>query len=147
MAFTVTAPKSFMGAELKLSQAAARSRAFPNLHVTASGKRTDTTRQGLNTIKDVPVRNNLLGLAPKWEQKGWKDAQGRKGKGYGVYKFSKKYGSNVDGYSPIYRPDSWSKSGETYTLGREGLLVWLSLLGLGLVAALFLIVSTSQLGA
>lgn len=30
------------------------------------------------------------------------DPQGRKGKGYGVYRFANKYGVNVDGYSPIY---------------------------------------------
>ena len=27
--------------------------------------------------------------------------------GYGVYKFANKYGTNVDGYSPIYTPDTW----------------------------------------
>lgn len=44
--------------------------------------------------------------------------------GYGVYRFSKKYGANVDGYSPIYQPDYWSESGETYKLGKKGLLAW-----------------------
>ena len=33
--------------------------------------------------------------------------------GYGVYRFANKYGANVDGYSPIYTPDTWSESGET----------------------------------
>ena len=32
--------------------------------------------------------------------------------GYGVYRFADKYGANVDGYSPIYTPDTWSESGE-----------------------------------
>lgn len=32
--------------------------------------------------------------------------------GYGVYRFANKYGANVDGYSPIYTPDTWSESGE-----------------------------------
>lgn len=44
--------------------------------------------------------------------------------GKGVYQFSKKYGANVDGYSPIYTPDIWSESGEEYTLGSKGLLAW-----------------------
>lgn len=29
-----------------------------------------------------------------------------------MYKFANKYGANVDGYSPIYTPDTWSESGE-----------------------------------
>ena len=37
--------------------------------------------------------------------------------GYGVYRFANKYGANVDGYSPIYTPDTWSESGE-HSLGR-----------------------------
>lgn len=32
--------------------------------------------------------------------------------GYGVYRYANKYGANVDGYSPIYTPDTWSESGE-----------------------------------
>jgi photosystem II protein len=44
--------------------------------------------------------------------------------GYGVYKFADKYGANVDGYSPIYTPDTWSESGETYKLGFAGLAAW-----------------------
>ena len=36
--------------------------------------------------------------------------------GYGVYKFQDKYGVNVDGYSPIWTPDTWSESGEQIEL-------------------------------
>ena len=44
--------------------------------------------------------------------------------GYGVYKFQDKYGANVDGYSPIYTPDTWSESGDSYKLGTKGLIAW-----------------------
>lgn len=44
--------------------------------------------------------------------------------GYGVYKFANKYGANVDGYSPIYTPDLWSETGDTYKLGTKGLIAW-----------------------
>eukprot|EP00951_Prasinocladus_malaysianus_P013553 scaffold102631_cov46-Prasinocladus_malaysianus.AAC.1 len=79
------------------------------------------------------------------KNKGWTDSQGRKGKGMGVYKFQDKYGANVDGYSPIYTPDTWSESGETYKLGTKGLLAWAGLLVVGLAVAANLIYSTSQL--
>ena len=41
-----------------------------------------------------------------------------------MYKFAKKYGTNVDGYSPIYTPDSWSSGGGSYKLGVKGLIAW-----------------------
>ena len=44
--------------------------------------------------------------------------------GFGVYRFEKKYGANVDGYSPIYTPDSWAETGSQYSLGVKGLLAW-----------------------
>ena len=44
--------------------------------------------------------------------------------GFGVYRFAKKYGANVDGYSPIYQPDYWSESGNEYKFGSKGLLAW-----------------------
>ena len=44
--------------------------------------------------------------------------------GFGVYRFQKKYGANVDGYSPIYTPDSWAETGSQYSLGVKGLLAW-----------------------
>lgn len=69
-----------------------------------------------------------MGVSKSMEKKDWTDAQGRKGKGYGVYRFANKYGANVDGYSPIYTPDTWSESGDTYKLGTKGLVAWAGLI-------------------
>lgn len=33
----------------------------------------------------------------------------------------------MDGYSPIYTPDSWSEGGSSYSLGTKGLLAWCAL--------------------
>ncbi len=44
--------------------------------------------------------------------------------GFGVYRYASKYGANVDGYSPIYTPDTWSESGSSYSLGTKGLIAW-----------------------
>ena len=52
------------------------------------------------------------------------DASGRKSTGKGVYQFVDKYGANVDGYSPIYSPEEWSPTGDTYVGGTTGLLIW-----------------------
>ena len=92
--------------------------------VVASSGKTDITKVGLNSVKDDVIRNNLMGKSAKMRSKDWVDSQGRKGKGYGVYKFEDKYGANVDGYSPIYTPDLWSESGESYKLGSKGLIAW-----------------------
>lgn len=54
--------------------------------------------------------------------------------GYGVYRFANKYGANVDGYSPIYTPDTWSESGDTYKLGTKGLIAWAGLVSCALPA-------------
>ena len=54
-------------------------------------------------------------------------APSRHPQGYGVYRFANKYGANVDGYSPIYTPDTWSESGDTYKLGTKGLIAWAGL--------------------
>lgn len=67
--------------------------------------------------------------------------------GYGVYKFADKYGANVDGYSPIYTPDLWTESGDSYKLGTKGLIAWAGLIVVLLTIGVSLIVSTSQLGA
>lgn len=64
-----------------------------------------------------------------------------------MYKFQDKYGANVDGYSPIYTPDTWSESGESYKLGTKGLIAWAGLLVVGLAVAANLIYSTSQLSS
>jgi len=44
--------------------------------------------------------------------------------GYGVFRFDSKYGANVDGYSPIWSPNEWSETGDEYSGGTLGLLVW-----------------------
>ncbi len=41
-----------------------------------------------------------------------------------MYRFAGKYGANVDGYSPIYTPDRWTESGDSYKLGNVGLIAW-----------------------
>merc|ERR1711998_621308 len=61
-------------------------------------------KKGINKAAKGGAPNT--GLSGEMNKKGWKDAQGREGKGYGVYRFDKKYGANVDGYSPIYPPTS-----------------------------------------
>merc|ERR1719197_2466737 len=94
--------------------------------------------KGVSSVKDEIVRNNLMGVSRFMNKKGWVDAQGRKGKGYGVYRYASKYGANVDGYSPIYSPDEWTETGNTFSLGTKGLLAWagllIILLGVGLNA-------------
>jgi photosystem II protein len=112
--------------------------------VASSGK-TDLKKQGLNSIEDDVVKMNLMGKSRFMDKKGWVDAQGRKGKGKGVYQFADKYGANVDGYSPIYTPDQWAETGDTYKLGTKGLIAWAGLIVVLLGVGVVLIVSTSQL--
>jgi hypothetical protein len=66
--------------------------------------------------------------------------------GYGVYKYADKYGANVDGYSPIYTPDTWSESGDSYKLGTKGLIAWAGLIVVLLGVGINLVVSTSAIG-
>uniref|UniRef100_A0A061R5H3 Photosystem II 10kDa protein n=1 Tax=Tetraselmis sp. GSL018 TaxID=582737 RepID=A0A061R5H3_9CHLO len=136
--------KPFLGASVKASSQ--RTRTTINTTVVASSKKVDIKKQGLNKVQNEVVKRNLMGVSDSMKKKDWKDPQGRKGKGYGVYKFADKYGANVDGYSPIYTPDTWSESGETYKLGTKGLLAWAGLLVVGLAVAVNLILSTSQIG-
>ena len=117
-----------------------------NTVVVASSKKTDISKQGLNSIDNKTVRLNLMGRSETMEKKGWVDPQGRKGKGYGVYKFANKYGANVDGYSPIYTPDTWSESGDTYKLGTTGLIAWAGLIVVLLGVGVNLVISTSAIG-
>ena len=112
--------------------------------ISSSGKKS--APKGANSVEDDTVRNNLNGVSRFMNKKGWVDPQGRKGKGYGVYRFANKYGTNVDGYSPIYSPDEWSDSGNTFSLGTKGLLAWAGLLVVLLVVGINLVISTSQLG-
>merc|ERR1712093_235424 len=102
--------------------------------------------KGLSSVKNDTARNNLMGVSRYMNNKNWIDSQGRKGKGYGVYRFSAKYGTNVDGYSPIYSPDEWSESGDVFTLGTKGLIAWAGLLLVLLAVAVNLVLTTSQLG-
>merc|ERR1719229_1607252 len=97
------------------------------------------------SVEDDVVRNNLMGVSRYMNKKGWTDPQGRKGKGFGVYRFANKYGANVDGYSPIYSPDEWSDSGNTFSLGQKGLIAWAALLVVLLGVGINLVISTSQL--
>ncbi|GMH41957.1 hypothetical protein BSKO_09876 [Bryopsis sp. KO-2023] len=144
MAAQMTTQKLFLGAPVGFK--ATRSRTSVNTTVVASGKKIDLGKQGLNSVKNETVKKNLMGVSSSMEKKGWVDSQGRKGKGLGVYQFAKKYGANVDGYSPIYTPDIWSESGEEYSLGTKGLLAWAGLLVVVLGVGINLVVSTSQLG-
>merc|ERR1712224_695947 len=80
--------------------------------------------KGVYSIKNLTIRNNLMGTSRYMKKKGWIDFQGRKSKGYGVYRFSEKYGSNVDGYSPIYSPDEWAQTGNNFSFGTLGLFAW-----------------------
>ncbi|EIE27762.1 photosystem II protein PsbR, partial [Coccomyxa subellipsoidea C-169] len=108
--------------------------------------KTDIKKQGLESIKDPVVKANLMGISRKMSDKNWTDSQGRKGKGFGVYRFASKYGANVDGYSPIYTPDVWAETGDSYSLGTKGLLAWAGLVTVLLAVGATLIYSTSQLG-
>ena len=114
--------------------------------VVASSKKIDIKKQGLNSVANEVVKMNLMGKSRVMEKKDWVDASGRKGKGYGVYKYANKYGANVDGYSPIYTPDVWSESGDTYKLGKSGLVAWAGLLVVLLGVGVTLVVSTSAIG-
>merc|ERR1712056_61825 len=109
----------------------------------SSGKKL--APKGVYSVEDDVVRNNLMGVSRYMNKKGWTDPQGRKGKGFGVYRFANKYGANVDGYSPIYSPDEWSDSGNTFSLGQKGLIAWAALLVVLLSVGINLVISTSQL--
>merc|ERR1712224_23560 len=115
-----------------------------NKTLVRSGKKGSP--KGAFSVYDDTVRNNLMGVSRYINKKGWLDSQGRKGKGYGVYRLANKYGTNVDGYSPIYSPDEWSDSGNTFSLGTKGLLAWAGLLLVLIVVGVNLVLSNSRLG-
>ena len=48
--------------------------------VMANSKKTDMKKQGLSSVKDDVIRNNLMGTSRKMKDKNWTDWQGRKGK-------------------------------------------------------------------
>eukprot|EP00798_Chlamydomonas_sp_ICE-L_P006145 gene6145-2756_t len=113
------------------------------LHVVANSGKVDIKKQGLEGIKDPIVKQNIMGRSRY--MKNWRDPQGRKGTGKGVYAFEDKYGANVDGYSPIFTPDQWADNGDTYSLGTKGLIAWAGLLLVLVGVGINLIISTSQL--
>lgn len=45
----------------------------------SSGGKIDIKRQGLESVKNKVVANNLKGLSEKMKSKDWKDSSGRKG--------------------------------------------------------------------
>mmetsp|Transcript_1621 Transcript_1621/g.2292 ORF Transcript_1621/g.2292 Transcript_1621/m.2292 type:complete len:177 (+) Transcript_1621:136-666(+) len=140
----VSAQPAILGSQVMTSRVmktSAPSRTRANFKV----KVVDIKKQGLNSIEDPTIQANLQGRSRAMEDKDWKDSQGRKGKGYGVYRFAKKYGTNVDGYSPVYTPDIWSETGSTYKLGTNALIAWLVLVVVLLGVGANLIISTSQL--
>ena len=103
-----------------------------SLRVEASGGKKISTKTPLGPSGDTKF-------------KGGVDAGGRKAKGKGVYQFTKKYGANVDGYSPIYAPEEWSASGDTYAAGPSGLALWAVTLGAILLGGALLVYNTSAL--
>merc|ERR1719502_1643170 len=123
-------------------------KAMPNTRqlIIAEGGKGGKVNTGLSSVEDVVVKNNLEGVSRFMNKKGWVDSQGRKGKGFGVYRFASKYGANVDGYSPIYSPDEWTETGNTFSLGTKGLLAWAGLLIILLGVGLNAVISTSSLG-
>ncbi|KAK9836325.1 hypothetical protein WJX81_005319 [Elliptochloris bilobata] len=146
MASTMTAQSTFLGTSVAAKAPKSRAPASRSV-VVASSKKTDIKKQGLSSIQNEVVKANLMGISRKMKDKNWVDSQGRKGKGFGVYRYADKYGANVDGYSPIYTPDSWSETGATYNLGTKGLIAWAGLVAVLLAVGATLILSTSQLGS
>lgn len=59
-----------------------------NTQVVANkGKKTDIGKQGLSSIKNAVVKNNLMGISSVMDKKGWVDSQGNKGKVCSVFTF------------------------------------------------------------
>ena len=46
----------------------------------ANSKKTDIKKQGLESIKNPIVKQNLMGVSSSMNKKGWTDPSGRKGK-------------------------------------------------------------------
>lgn len=146
MASAVASQSAFLGTPLKPQVTRGRTNCKSSA-IASGAKKVDLKKIGVNKIKDEVVKNNLMGTSRAMQKKDWKDAAGRKGKGFGVYRFQNKYGANVDGYSPIYTPDLWAETGDSYKLGTTGLIAWAGLVVVLLGVGLTLIVSTSQIGS
>ena len=144
-AAAVSAPSAFLAGS-SLATRTQRSRTTVNTTIQANGKKVDIKKQGLNSIENKTIQLNLMGKSESMEKKGWKDASGSPGKGYGVFRYANKYGANVDGYSPIFTPDVWSESGDTYKMGAKGLIAWAGLIVVLLGVGVTLVVTTSSIG-
>ena len=48
--------------------------------MVANSKKTDISKQGLNSIDNPTVKLNLMGQSKTMKDKNWVDPQGRKGK-------------------------------------------------------------------
>ncbi|CAH9076245.1 unnamed protein product [Cuscuta europaea] len=122
--------------------------------------RLGVQKTAVRGLPPLPSRNSLIVVASggkklKVEQPfgiggGMKlrngvDASGRKPTGKGVYQFVDKYGANVDGYSPIYKEEDWSPTGDVYVGGKTGLAIWaVTLVGI-LAGGALLVYNTSAL--
>nr|ABW35320.1 chloroplast photosystem II PsbR [Prosopis juliflora] len=137
MASSVMASVSLKPAPFTVEKSAVRglpslSRSSSSFKVVASGgKKIKTDKPygingGMNLVEGV-------------------DSSGRKGKGKGVYQFVDKYGTNVDGYSPIYNTEDWSPSGDVYVGGTTGLAIWAVTLAGLLAGGALLVYNTSAL--
>jgi len=131
------------------------STSFASLSATRVSSRTEFAGSSLPSLHRGSARVSCnfkktatktpLGPSGGTKFKDGKDAGGSPAKGKGVYQYAKKYGANVDGYSPIYTPEVWSPTGNTYQGGAAGLALW-ALLFVGLLGgSAALIIGTSAL--
>ncbi|CAI5486572.1 unnamed protein product [Closterium sp. Naga37s-1] len=130
MAATAALSSTFAGVALPSLPARKTVSATRSLKVTASGGKKIQTK--------TP-------LGPSGDYKFKVDPSGSPSKGKGAFIFAKKYGANVDGYSPIWTPEEWSAKGDTYEGGKAGLLLWFLTFGGLLAIGALLIVNTSAI--
>ncbi|GAQ79855.1 photosystem II 10 kDa polypeptidepsbR1-2 [Klebsormidium nitens] len=72
----------------------------------------------------------------------------RDGKPGVVYRLKAENGKmNVDEYSPIFTPEKWSPTGDTYAPGLAGIALWAITFTTVIGGAAYLVVNTSALGA
>ncbi len=57
-----------------------------------------------------------MGISRKMKDKDWTDSQGRKGKGFGVYRFADKYGVRRRKNLLIFSPRSFASRGFFFPL-------------------------------
>ena len=69
------------------------------------GKQNDKVNQSsLDPAKRLATQD--VNKSP-FQQAGYRDPSGSKGKGKGVFQFANKYGGNIDTYAPIYNPQTF----------------------------------------